>query len=208
MIGLPLTALIAYLLGSIPFGYLIAKRYGIDITKFGSGGIGTTNVYRALGPGPAAIVAFCDLMKGAFSAFIGYILVPQPYSLLGAMIGAMFAVIGAVNSIFLGLKGGRGIATFVGGYLFLASITNTWGPLAASLPAWITTLLLTRIISLANLVTLTVLVPIHAMVTTTPEQAIVTTYVVFGLVAASVALHENIKRLLEGKERTIDRVKR
>ncbi len=208
MLELPITALLAYLGGSIPFGYIISRWLGVDITKKGSGNIGATNVYRVLGPGPAAVVALLDILKGAFGAWIGYVLVPPPYQLFGAMVGAMFAVIGAVNSIFLGLRGGKGIATFVGGYLFLAMKTGIWGPFVAALPAWVTTLVLVRVISLANLVTLAVLVPIHALFTTSPDGAIMTTFALFGLIMANITLRENIRRLLEGKERTIDRVKR
>ncbi|HJP83627.1 MAG TPA: glycerol-3-phosphate 1-O-acyltransferase PlsY [Fimbriimonadaceae bacterium] len=102
----------SYLLGSIPFGVLVAKSRGIDIMSVGSGNIGATNVVRVLGKGPGYLVFFLDMLKGLIPALVARWLFPanQEYWFFAGM----FAVIGHSLSPFLKFKGGKGISTALG----------------------------------------------------------------------------------------------
>lgn len=101
----------AFVLGSIPFGYLIAKANGVDITAVGSGNIGTTNVFRALGKGPAALVFCLDVLKGLVPALLARKLVGTQEA---AFACGFAAIVGHSFSPFLKFKGGKGIATGLG----------------------------------------------------------------------------------------------
>ena len=111
-----LVLLLAYLFGSVPAGVLVARTYGVDIRKVGSGNIGATNVLRALGPGPALVVAFFDVFKGGIAVFIARASGLEDW-LLGGV--ALAAILGHNYSLFLGFKGGKGVATSFGTLLFL-----------------------------------------------------------------------------------------
>lgn len=99
------TLLLAYLFGSVPAGVLVARTYGVDLRKVGSGNIGATNVLRALGWGPALVVAFFDVFKGGIA-----VLVARAFGLSDWMLGgvALMAVLGHNYSVFLRFRGGRG----------------------------------------------------------------------------------------------------
>jgi glycerol-3-phosphate acyltransferase PlsY len=104
-------ALGAYVLGSIPFGKIVASRYGVDITKQGSGNIGATNVLRVLGKGPGVFVLVLDALKGLLPALAALLLFESPFVAL--LVGAM-ALIGHCTSPFLRFRGGKGVATGLG----------------------------------------------------------------------------------------------
>ena len=103
--------LFSYLLGSIPTSYLVSKWKGVDLLTVGSGNLGATNVYRALGLKLALFVFFCDLLKGFFSSFLAVYFEFPP--LMHIIVGA-FAVLGHSCSIFMKFKGGKGVATGLG----------------------------------------------------------------------------------------------
>ncbi len=103
-----------FILGSIPVGYLIARSRGIDIRTVGSGNIGATNVYRALGKGPGLLVFFLDVVKGLLPACAGAY---WGGSTEWAFLAGAAAVVGHSFSPFLGFKGGKGIATGLGALL-------------------------------------------------------------------------------------------
>ena len=103
--------LAGYLLGSIPFGLLIARVWKVDIRKYGSGNIGATNVFRILGPVPGALAFFLDFLKGALAVYLGYWLGGNPLVVILMGIAAIF---GHMFSIFIGFKGGKGAATGLG----------------------------------------------------------------------------------------------
>jgi glycerol-3-phosphate acyltransferase PlsY len=92
----------AYLLGSIPFGYLIAKSRGVDIRTLGSGNIGGTNITRNLGFKWGLLVAFLDLLKGFLPAILARIFIPVPWQSLSISI---MPIIGTIYPVFLGFKG-------------------------------------------------------------------------------------------------------
>jgi glycerol-3-phosphate acyltransferase PlsY len=107
-----LLAIVAgFLLGSIPFAYLVPKlARGIDIRKRGSGNPGFTNVYRAVGPGLGTIVLVADIGKGVLAALVGRWLAGEN----GAVSGGFAGIAGHVWSPFLGFRGGKGVATAAG----------------------------------------------------------------------------------------------
>ena len=101
----------AYLLGSIPFGLLIAKIWKVDIRRHGSGNIGATNVLRTLGTLPGAMVFALDFLKGSLAVCLGYWAGSDPLIVLLLGIAAIF---GHMFPLFLGFRGGKGAATGLG----------------------------------------------------------------------------------------------
>jgi glycerol-3-phosphate acyltransferase PlsY len=135
----------AYLMGSIPFGYLIAKRRGVDIRTLGSGNIGGTNITRNLGFKWGLLVAFLDLLKGFLPAILARIFIPVPWQ--GLSISIM-PIIGTIYPVFLGFKGGKGVAAAFGTLL-------AWlGPVffIIWLVIWYLAVKLIKLMSLVNLV--------------------------------------------------------
>jgi acyl phosphate:glycerol-3-phosphate acyltransferase len=135
----------AYLLGSIPFGVLIARSKGIDIRKVGSGNIGATNVIRALGTGPGVLVFVLDVLKGLIPAVAARWIAPDRQDVWFSAGAA--AVVGHTLSPFLGFKGGKGIATALGMMLGAATLTAL-----ASFVVFTVFLIFPRYMSLASLV--------------------------------------------------------
>lgn len=107
----------AYIIGSIPFGVLIARGLGIEIQQHGSGNIGATNVTRILGPIPGAIVLVLDAAKGALPTWFALNNVGDPWIVIAT--GAA-TILGHCFSPFLEFKGGKGVATTLGVFLVLA----------------------------------------------------------------------------------------
>jgi glycerol-3-phosphate acyltransferase PlsY len=116
--SLVLISIISYLLGSIPFSYLVARAYGKNLYQIGSGNIGTANVWRATGKIEAMLTALIgDLGKGVLSVFLAQIFFPG--QILPQTLAAFFAVAGHNWPIFLKFKGGRGLATSAGILIYL-----------------------------------------------------------------------------------------
>jgi len=116
--NLVLISIISYLLGSIPFSYLVAKAYGKNLYQVGSGNIGTANVWRATGKIEATFIALVgDLGKGILSVFLAQKFFPG--QILPQTLAAFFAVLGHNWPIFLKFKGGRGLATSAGILIYL-----------------------------------------------------------------------------------------
>ena len=134
--------LLGYLLGSIPFGLLLTKiSGGGDIRNIGSGNIGATNVLRTGRKGLAALTLLLDLLKGFFAVFIATHYLPG-----GAAIAAAGAFFGHLYPVWLGFKGGKGVATYAGIMFGLF-----WQGGVVYAIAWIGALLIFRISSLAGL---------------------------------------------------------
>ena len=108
MIDYFLLIIFGYLLGSIPFGYLISKTKGIDIRKVGSGAIGGTNVTRALGLKYGLLVAILDLLKGAIPVYLAIKFLVSDWQIVTV---AISPVLGHIFPVWLGFKGGKGVAT-------------------------------------------------------------------------------------------------
>jgi glycerol-3-phosphate acyltransferase PlsY len=204
MFGYSLVAFGAYLLGSIPTGFLVAKARGIDIRTMGSGNIGATNAFRILGTGPGVFVLFADALKGwvavrLLSLWIVDALMRQDSSggthELAAVVAGLFAVLGHNYTCWLHFKGGKGIATSAGVFFALA-------PMAAGIAvgAWGVVFLLSRYVSLASVAASIVLPAAVWLTANSLLISIVTT--ALGLLA--ILKHRgNIRRLLDGTEQRI-----
>lgn len=137
--------ILAYLLGSIPFGYLIVKeRAGVDVRSVGSGNVGATNVLRVSGKGPAAAVLLMDMAKGCFPVVVGRLVGASP-TVLAAV--AFASVLGHVFPLFLGFRGGKGVATAVGAFLALSPIAT-----ATSIGVFVILVVWKRYVSLGSVV--------------------------------------------------------
>jgi glycerol-3-phosphate acyltransferase PlsY len=193
--GLAMTAILAaaiigYLLGSIPFGLLLTRFAGLgDVRKIGSGSIGATNVLRTGNKTLAALTLLFDVVKGVAAALIG-----AAWSADAALAAGAAVVIGHMFPVWLGFRGGKGVATALGVLLVLA-----WKVVLLGFLVWLATVAIFRYSSLAALVA-AVSTTILAAIMLPPERA--------GLVALLALLvilrhHENIRRLLSGSESRI-----
>jgi len=202
-----LAAVVGYLLGSLPFGYLVARAKGVNIFEVGSKNPGATNVRRVLGNGPGYLVVVLDVLKGALATFApwGYRLLVKDgphapaldatdYGYL-AIAGMVGAVLGHSFSCFTGFRGGKGVATGAGGFTVLF-------PLGAgiALVVFATTLAISRYVSLASMLAATSL-PFAAFVFT---RSLVLTGVSAAVAVFVIVRHRtNITRLLAGTETKI-----
>ncbi len=186
--------MIAYLLGSIPTGQLVVKRArGVDIRDYSSGNIGAANVFRVVGPKPAALVLVIDLLKGFIPVGIARFLLSCPARVVAIGVAA---TCGHIWSVFLGFKGGKGVLTALGSLFALAPTAG-----AASFSAGVLVMGLSRLSSLGSL-TGTMVGSAYllklVMVGKKPMG-----YIAQALVPPLIILYthrENIKRLLSGTE--------
>ena len=120
-----LIAIVSYLIGSIPSGYFVARSQGVDIRQHGSRNIGATNVLRVMGKKWGYLVFFCDTFKGFLAVKFGLLLAAHSLvsPVLGGVIAAIACILGHNYTIWLGFKGGKGIATSGGVVLALFPIT-------------------------------------------------------------------------------------
>ena len=115
------TAIAAYLLGSIPTGYLVARARRVDIRSLGSGNIGATNVYRVAGRRLGVVTLVCDALKGVVP--LALLLAIGGYSQLQLALVAAAAFLGHCYPVYLGFKGGKGVATALGIFLVLSPLS-------------------------------------------------------------------------------------
>jgi glycerol-3-phosphate acyltransferase PlsY len=200
MIG-PLTTLIAYLLGSIPFGYLIVRRQrGIDVRATGSGSIGATNVMRSLGIIGFIATFVLDAGKGMLAVLLASRMTHGNPTWVAA--AAFAAVLGHCFPVWLKFRGGKGVATGVGVFIALAPWQVVFVLLifAAVVAIW-------RYISLGSIVA-TAAFPVFVYFTKHPHPPI---EIVLGAAGAALIIiaqhHGNIVRLLKGTENKVGRKK-
>jgi glycerol-3-phosphate acyltransferase PlsY len=134
----------AYLLGSIPFSYLVARLRGVDVRKVGSGNVGATNVMRSVGRGAGLVAFVLDFSKGAAATLLA--LKVEPEGPLPA-VAAAAAVVGHMFPAWLRFRGGKGVATGAGAFLPLVPLAT-----AAALVAFGLSLAITRYVSISSLV--------------------------------------------------------
>src|SRR5258706_4072210 len=145
VLGYMLTAVVAYLLGSIPTGFLVAKARGIDIRAVGSGNIGATNVFRALGKPAGITVLLVDAIKGCVACrFVAF--GRSAHSEAHQMIAGLFAILGHNYTCWLRFKGGKGVATSAGVLLALAP-----AGFVVALATFLIVLALSRYVSLSSI---------------------------------------------------------
>jgi glycerol-3-phosphate acyltransferase PlsY len=182
------------LIGAIPNGYIISKKfYGIDITKYGSGNIGTANVQRVIGTKTAILVFILDFSKGIIAILLGrYILHSEVYT----MICGIFAVIGHDYSVFMPhFKGGKGVATTYG----VAALINPPAAILSALTYWIV-VSITKYSSLGSIISVS-LYPLFLFLINRNKDVVIWSIIFAALVVYSH--RKNIKRLLNGTERKI-----
>ncbi|MEJ2253508.1 MAG: glycerol-3-phosphate 1-O-acyltransferase PlsY [Nitrospirota bacterium] len=182
----------SFLMGSIPFGVILARVKGVDLRKTGSGNIGATNVLRSVGKGAAVFTLLGDLLKGTAAVALGKALGVGP--LFEGLMG-LTAILGHDFSIFQGLRGGKGVATSLGVVLLYAP----WAGLI-TVGLWLATVALTRYSSLGAVVSFGLL-PVSMIVTGNTEEAIGLSVIIFAVLL--IKHRENIGRLMKGTERRV-----
>jgi glycerol-3-phosphate acyltransferase PlsY len=201
-------SLIGYLLGSIPFGVLVAKRYGIDIYRVGSGNPGATNVLREIGKPAGYVVFFLDFLKGLVATV--WFLFPL-FSFSGdatlGLWGLPAAVLGHTYPLFVKFKGGKGVATAMGGLLGVMPQC-----LLIGLVSWVVIFYATRYVAVAS-IGFGVSLPICALIGTWGSDSevgvwgkVLLAFVVMGWI---VWRHrENLVRLKAGTENRFEKKKK
>jgi glycerol-3-phosphate acyltransferase PlsY len=202
MLTFAAVALLSYLLGSIPAGYLAGRIAGIDIRKAGSGNIGATNVTRTLGRRYGYPVFVVDFAKGALAVCVSILLgrqvEPKPTSTeIYGIVAAICCVLGHVFPVWLGFKGGKGVATSAGALFGLM-------PLAAAIGVglWVIIFEVTRYVSLASVAT-AILLPLTVLGLTYARRTDGMALFYFTLCLAAVVIfrhRSNLSRLLRGTE--------
>lgn len=184
--------LLAFLIGSIPTGLLIAKTKGIDLRRVGSGNIGATNVLRAVGKEAALVTLLGDIAKGVVPVAIGKFL---GFGVFDAGILGISAILGHNFSLFLKFKGGKGVATSIGVLLafspYVALLTITF---------WLLTARWTRYSSLSALVAFGLL-PLSIYMLDYSKGKMIIAVAIAGLIF--IRHTTNIKRLIQGTESKI-----
>ena len=179
-----------YLLGSIPTGLVAGRAYGVDVRRAGSGNIGMANVLRTAGKPAAIITMVGDMLKGFLPVLLARFLTENQWVVAAV---ALAAVVGHCWPVFLGFKGGKGVATGAGTTIALAPVVGL-----ALFAFWWIVVLLSRYTSLGAICVM-VLGPIAFVATGQPWPYILYTVVGGALV---IWLHrENVKALLSGTER-------
>lgn len=184
---------LGHVCGSVPSGlWLVQAFHGIDIRNYGSKNIGTTNVFRIVGPKTAVLVLIADAFKGILAVGIMSYFFHNP---LLDVVTALGALLGHNYSLFLGFKGGKGVATALGLLIFMMPKVAV-----ASFGIWLVCVLLTRYVSLGSIMA-AIFTPLLALYLGYPSA-----YVIFSVVAAFFVVlrhKENIHRLLTGTESKI-----
>jgi glycerol-3-phosphate acyltransferase PlsY len=204
-----LVIVIGYLLGSIPFGLIISRRKAkIDIRNYGSGRIGGTNVLRTLGRKAFLMVAGLDIAKGALAVIIAGLIIGNDYIIIGnsglgllsQVLAGLAAVVGHIWPVFLKFKGGRGVATFIGGLIALFPIAGLLGGEAVIIGAG-----LSGFASLGSIIgvvgVFAILIPLTIIYNLPIEYL---GYALIGTLLIIFVHRDNIKRLLSGDERKLN----
>lgn len=188
-----LAAAVGYLLGSIPFGLLLTRAAGLgDVRKIGSGNIGATNVLRTGKKGLAALTLLLDALKGTAAVVVGYWIGAQGgVAILASLVAGLAAFLGHIFPAWLGFRGGKGVATYIGVLLGV-----DWRAALAFCGIWLLVAILTRYSSLSALIAALV-TPVGLVVA--GDNA---TGLLAGLMSALLIYKHraNIRRLAAGEE--------
>ena len=198
MIAFLAAAILAYLIGSFPSGFIAGRICGVDLRVAGSGNVGATNALRVLGKKWGYAVFAADAFKGALAVLSGLAIAQIP-AIQGptpahvGVISALFAIIGHSFPVWLGFKGGKGVATFYGTLIAVA-----WPLGLAAGATWLAVAYFLRISSLAAL-TSAALAPLLALLVFDQPYP-VTALALFMAILIFVRHQENIRRLVKGEE--------
>ena len=186
---------IGYFLGAVPFGLVFSKMVGIDVRAEGSCNIGATNVNRVLGKKLGFLTLVCDCLKGFLPMYLAALFAPESdYKEIIIAASGIMAVIGHMFPVYLGFKGGKGVATGLGVFLFLSPLA-----ILTSLVVFVASVAFSGFVSVGSLLA-SGLIPLWLwLLGETPI-----TIIAAGVVAALIWMkhHENIGRLLRGKEKS------
>ncbi len=195
-----LVILTAYLLGSIPFGFLVSRLYGVkDIRLVGSGNIGMTNVWRTVGPSAALLVFIGDVGKGMLAVFLTPVLSDASLNLeYLKIIAGLTAVLGHIFSVFLKLRGGKGVNTALGVMIMLLPLE-----ILISAAVFVITVAVSRYISLGSIISsltlfLVVLLEFLLWHGKVDSIYILLTFILWVMIL--LTHRSNIRRLLRGDE--------
>ena len=194
------TILGSYLLGAIPFGYVVARARGVDLLSEGSKNIGATNVGRVMGLWWGVLVFALDFAKGAVPVLVAGLIASDPEGLpdLTRTLAGVAAFLGHLFPIYLGFQGGKGVATGAGVALVLVPVA-----FLITFAVWAIVLLTTRYMSLASLTAAVLIIVLRLGWTPEPfgpRNVVVTTFVVVAALAVIVRHAGNIRRLIAGTE--------
>ena len=201
---LAILCVVSYFIGNINFGKIISRAKNVDLSKKGSGNLGATNMYRNLGARLGYLTLVLDALKGVISASIGYFsfggvlfggVSAFPDALIGLYSCGLSAVVGHIFPVIYKFKGGKGIATSLGVFLFAQPIVTLVTFCLCFILVWFV-----KYVSLASLLLITVSVVWQNLFL--PEPNLVITLLTFGIFALTWYAHRpNIERLLSGTER-------
>jgi glycerol-3-phosphate acyltransferase PlsY len=189
MLAIVLLVIFAYVIGSVPSGYLLGKMSGIDVRNVGSGNIGATNVARALGKGRGGLTLLADVAKGYLPVFVGLRL---EFGAATIALVAIAAFLGHLYPLFLNFQGGKGVATAMGALLALAPTATL-----VLIVVFAVAVLVSRIVSLGAIAA-AMAAPVALWFF---SQSLVFTAMGLFLGAMIILRHRgNIRRLLAGTE--------
>jgi glycerol-3-phosphate acyltransferase PlsY len=199
----------AYLLGSLPTGFLVARARGVDIRTVGSKNMGATNVFRVLGKGPGIFVLLMDALKGFVAVALTINFYPELNDALPSIfpvagmahpelrfslgiVAGLFSILGHNYTCWLGFKGGKGIATTAGAFLALAPAA-----VGVALVVWLLTFAITRYVSVASIVAAAAM-PVTVWFT---QANVALRFIAIALGVLAIYKHKaNSHRLLNGTE--------
>jgi glycerol-3-phosphate acyltransferase PlsY len=196
-------AILCYLIGSFPSGYLVGKSQGIDIRQHGSRNIGATNVLRVMGKKWGYLVFLCDSLKGFLAVKLGVLLAAAAGTggdaTLAGVAGGICCIIGHNYTVWLGFKGGKGIATSIGVLLAIVPILIVM----IVLLVWLAVFFIWKYVSLAS-VSAALSLPLAVLILfPLVAHGNYWVLVIFSIIVATLAVwrhRSNIDRLLQGKE--------
>ncbi len=198
--------IISYLVGGIPFGYLIAVLKGTDIRTQGSGNIGATNVGRVLGKKYGLIIFILDMLKGFIAVFFvpalvsSVVNIPTTTDNLLVILCGFCAVFGHAFPVYLKFKGGKAVATSFGVFIWLVPIS-----IAIAFGVWLLTVIVTRYVSLGSMIgSMAVVVAIVVVVNSPFGDNVYLTAMSVAVAILIIARHtSNIQRIIAGTEKKV-----
>jgi glycerol-3-phosphate acyltransferase PlsY len=193
---LPVVSVVAFLLGSLPTGYLAARAYGVDIREVGSGNIGATNVLRSVNRWAGRGVFVVDVLKGFIPVWLAPQLLPQLDRSLIQIFAGLGAILGHNYTPWLGFKGGKGVSTAMGGFLAIC-----WPAQLVAVAIWLAVFFLTSYVSLASILSVATL-PFLLWFLADWKLA---TFGAFVAIVTVLRHKSNIERLLAGTEHKFEK---